>query len=108
MVALGLHGSGDFSNFGISLLKLVFVVFFVLQIHFFREIYSDIARASGLAMLENGIADGHLATLESVVKELEIGSEKVQKITNHFVQKMSMYSLTIFMYLADPTYQSMA
>ncbi|GKU05426.1 glucokinase [Fusarium langsethiae] len=39
-------------------------------------------------MLENGIRNGHLASVESIVKEFDIGKEQVQEITNYFVQRM--------------------
>ncbi|RFN51890.1 putative glucokinase [Fusarium flagelliforme] len=39
-------------------------------------------------MLENDLGDGRSATVDSIVKELEIDGHKVQKITNHFVQQM--------------------
>jgi hexokinase len=42
-------------------------------------------------MLENDVRNGHLASVESIVKEFEVGKEKIQEITNHFVQQMSMY-----------------
>ncbi|KAJ4129152.1 hypothetical protein NW768_007686 [Fusarium equiseti] len=37
---------------------------------------------------QNDFEDGHLATVDCIVKELEIDGDKVQKITNHFVQQM--------------------
>jgi hypothetical protein len=42
-------------------------------------------------MLENGTSNGHLASVESIIEEFNIGKEKVQETTNYFVQQMSMY-----------------
>ncbi|KAI1050927.1 hypothetical protein LB507_009266 [Fusarium sp. FIESC RH6] len=39
-------------------------------------------------MLENDFGDGHSATVDSIIKQLEIDGDKVQKITNNFVQQM--------------------
>ncbi|RGP69209.1 putative glucokinase [Fusarium longipes] len=39
-------------------------------------------------MLENGVGNGRLANVESIVKELEVDKENVQRITNHFVKQM--------------------
>ncbi|EKJ72799.1 hypothetical protein FPSE_07065 [Fusarium pseudograminearum CS3096] len=39
-------------------------------------------------MLENGVGNGHLAGVESIVKEFDVDKEKAQEITNYFVQQM--------------------
>ncbi|KAG8666735.1 hypothetical protein FPOAC2_11858 [Fusarium poae] len=39
-------------------------------------------------MLENGTSNGHLASVESIIEEFNIGKEKVQETTNYFVQQM--------------------
>ena len=46
-------------------------------------------------MLENDFGDGHSATVDSIIKQLEIDGDKVQKITNHFVQQMRMYNVPL-------------
>ncbi|KAL6924018.1 hypothetical protein ACHAPO_006554 [Fusarium lateritium] len=39
-------------------------------------------------MLENGIRNGHLASVESIIKEFDVDKGKVQGTTNYFVQQM--------------------
>ncbi|KAF5600836.1 glucokinase [Fusarium pseudoanthophilum] len=39
-------------------------------------------------MLEDGLGDSQQATVQSVAQEFEIGSEKVQEITNYFVKQI--------------------
>jgi hypothetical protein len=71
------------------------------------DISAILSQPSELIMLENEFGDGHSATMDSIVKELEIDGDKVQRITKHFVQQMRMYLFHIFNYQADQTYQSM-
>jgi len=71
------------------------------------DVSAILSQPSGLVMLQKGFEDGHSATVDSIVKELEIDSNKIQKITKHFVQQMRMYLSHLFKYLADQTYQSM-
>ncbi|KAF9774375.1 hypothetical protein IL306_007622 [Fusarium sp. DS 682] len=39
-------------------------------------------------MLEDGLGDSHQATVESVAKEFEVGSVKIQEITDYFVKQI--------------------
>ncbi|KAF5671864.1 putative glucokinase [Fusarium denticulatum] len=39
-------------------------------------------------MLEDGLGDSQQATVQSVAREFEVGSEKVQEITNYFVKQI--------------------
>ncbi|KAK2680321.1 hypothetical protein RAB80_005502 [Fusarium oxysporum f. sp. vasinfectum] len=39
-------------------------------------------------MLEDGLGDSQQATVQSVVQEFEVGSEKIQEITNYFVKQI--------------------
>lgn len=59
------------------------------------DVSAILSQPSELIMLENDFGHGHLATVDSIVKELEIDGDKVQKITNHFVQQMRMYNVPL-------------
>ncbi|KAF5962989.1 putative glucokinase [Fusarium bulbicola] len=39
-------------------------------------------------MLEDGLGDSQQATVQSVAREFEVGSEKIQEITNYFVKQI--------------------
>ncbi|KAG7418946.1 Glucokinase [Fusarium oxysporum f. sp. rapae] len=39
-------------------------------------------------MLEDGLGDSHQATVQSVAQEFEVGSEKIQEITNYFLKQI--------------------
>ncbi|KAF5640810.1 glucokinase [Fusarium sp. NRRL 52700] len=39
-------------------------------------------------MLEDGLGDNQQATVQSVAREFEVGSEKIQEITNYFVEQI--------------------
>ena len=59
------------------------------------DAFAILFQSSELIMLENDFGNGHSATVGCIVKELEIDSDKVQKITNHFVQQMRMYNVPL-------------
>src|SRR6478735_2321710 len=59
------------------------------------DVSAILSQPSELIMLENDLEDGHSATVDSIVKELEIDGNKVQKITKHFVQQMRMYNVPL-------------
>lgn len=59
------------------------------------DVSAILSQSSELIMLRNGFGDGHSATVDSIIKQLEIDGDKVQKITNHFVQQMRMYNVPL-------------
>ena len=59
------------------------------------DVSAILSQPSELIMLENDLGNGHSATVDSIIKQIEIDGDKVQKISNHFVQQMRMYNVPL-------------